>query len=37
MQIAARRYRWSGEGPGELLGELNLYVNDPPSSTCARA
>lgn len=37
MQIAARRYRWSGEGPGELLGELNLYVNDPDLLPCCLA
>ena len=37
MQIAARRYRWSGEGPGELLDELNLYVNDPDLLACCLA
>jgi DNA polymerase III epsilon subunit-like protein len=37
MQIAARRYRWSGEGPGELLEEMNLYVNDPDLLACCLA
>jgi DNA polymerase III epsilon subunit-like protein len=37
MQIAARRYRWAGEGAGELVEELNLYVNDPDLLPCCLA